>query len=400
MRSAMSADEAVARPLTIRPREQARLCLAARPRAGGLAGACSVVPFGGERGAPAAGFAVASSPPVAMTSMSRPGRRTTSDRRSAWPTCRPSRRPSRGRRPIDGPRAADPPRPVTFRDLWDHPDDWRGRRVTVRGTVARVFRQGAVGSFPPLVEAWLSTPEGDLFCVVFPRPRAGTGDRAARAGADGRLHRHVPEDDSLCRGRPAAAGPTRRGRSAAGPRRRGARRGIGRGGLAVDRGQPGPGFTADRCRWPTRGRRPAGPWVSSWGWGPRRCWPGSISEGRPRGDRLRGKSGAAGRPRGGPAPMPRRNSSPRSRTDDTSPSRPEAETDPRDDGDPLGAAASPPGRDAADRSPLAGEVGARPRDPDPGGVVHGPERGAPAGFRGPRGAAGRDRAGRQPGGRG
>ena len=88
-----------------------------------------------------------------------------------------------GKATIDGPRAADPPRPVTFRDLWDHPDDWRGRRVTVRGTVARVFRQGAVGSFPPLVEGWLSTPEGDLFCVVFPRP--GPGHRRPRRSSRG-----------------------------------------------------------------------------------------------------------------------------------------------------------------------------------------------------------------------
>jgi hypothetical protein len=61
---------------------------------------------------------------------------------------------------------------VTFRDLWNHPETWRGRRVRVRGTIARIFRQGAVGSFPPLAEAWLSTPEGDLLCVVFPQ-----GDR-------------------------------------------------------------------------------------------------------------------------------------------------------------------------------------------------------------------------------
>ena len=41
--------------------------------------------------------------------------------------------------------------------------------MQVEGRVVRVFRQGAVGSFPPLVEAWLATPAGDLLCVEFPR---------------------------------------------------------------------------------------------------------------------------------------------------------------------------------------------------------------------------------------
>jgi hypothetical protein len=89
-----------------------------------------------------------------------------------------------GKATIDGPHAADPPRPVSFRDLWDHPDDWRGRRVVVRGTVARVFRQGPVGSFPALVEAWLSTRGGDLSCAVFPRPASGPGDRPLEVGRE------------------------------------------------------------------------------------------------------------------------------------------------------------------------------------------------------------------------
>ena len=74
-----------------------------------------------------------------------------------------------GKATIDGPEAHAPPQSVTFRELWNHPETWRGRRVRVQGTIARVFRQGAVGSFPPLAEAWLSTPEGDLLCVVFPQ---------------------------------------------------------------------------------------------------------------------------------------------------------------------------------------------------------------------------------------
>ncbi len=68
----------------------------------------------------------------------------------------------------DDDHATEPVPAVIFHDLWDHPERWRGRRVQVRGTVARIFRQDAIGGFPPLAEAWLSTPQGDLFCTVFP----------------------------------------------------------------------------------------------------------------------------------------------------------------------------------------------------------------------------------------
>ena len=74
-----------------------------------------------------------------------------------------------GKATADGARASGPPRFVSFRELWDQPETWRGRRVQVEGRVVRVFRQGAVGSFPPLVEAWLATPAGDLLCVEFPQ---------------------------------------------------------------------------------------------------------------------------------------------------------------------------------------------------------------------------------------
>jgi hypothetical protein len=74
-----------------------------------------------------------------------------------------------GKATADDPHASDPSRLVSFRDLWDHPATWRGRRVQVQGRVVRIFRQGALGSFPPLVEVWLSTPAGNLLCVVFPQ---------------------------------------------------------------------------------------------------------------------------------------------------------------------------------------------------------------------------------------
>jgi hypothetical protein len=62
---------------------------------------------------------------------------------------------------------------VTFRDLWDRPDFYRGRPVRVEGRVARLFRQEPLGAFPALTEAWASSPEGDPFCLVFP---TGDGD--------------------------------------------------------------------------------------------------------------------------------------------------------------------------------------------------------------------------------
>jgi hypothetical protein len=85
--------------------------------------------------------------------------------------------------------AAEPVPPVTFRDLWDHPETWRGRRVQVQGKVARIFRQDAVGGFPPLAEAWLSTPEGDLFCTVF--PTAGVADPGQNVTFTGRFLRTI-----------------------------------------------------------------------------------------------------------------------------------------------------------------------------------------------------------------
>jgi hypothetical protein len=70
-----------------------------------------------------------------------------------------------------------PPVPVTFRELWDHPATYQGRRVQVVGRVVRRFRQGSFGTFPPLEEAWAVTPASDPFCLVFPEippdPKSG-----------------------------------------------------------------------------------------------------------------------------------------------------------------------------------------------------------------------------------
>jgi hypothetical protein len=76
--------------------------------------------------------------------------------------------------------AADRPARVVFKDLWDRPDTFRGHRVTIQGRVVRIFRQGPVGSFPPLAEVWVTSPAGDPFCVVFPQPGPPEGDGKTR----------------------------------------------------------------------------------------------------------------------------------------------------------------------------------------------------------------------------
>jgi len=81
-----------------------------------------------------------------------------------------------GKPTADSAKTTDPPRQVHFRDLWDQPDTFRGQRVIVQGRVERIFRQAAVGSFPPLAEVWITSPAGDPFCVVFPPKELTTGD--------------------------------------------------------------------------------------------------------------------------------------------------------------------------------------------------------------------------------
>ena len=68
-------------------------------------------------------------------------------------------------------RAQEPPAVVGFRELWEHPATYQGRRVQVQGRLVRRFRQGSFGTFPPLEEAWVFSPSGDPFCLVFPATR-------------------------------------------------------------------------------------------------------------------------------------------------------------------------------------------------------------------------------------
>lgn len=81
-----------------------------------------------------------------------------------------------GKATADDARTSDPPTQVKFKDLWNRPDVFRGRRITIQGRVSRIFRQGPVGSFPPLAEVWITTPAGDPFCVVYPQPGSTDDD--------------------------------------------------------------------------------------------------------------------------------------------------------------------------------------------------------------------------------
>ncbi len=80
-----------------------------------------------------------------------------------------------GKATADDAQPSDAPARVGFRDLWERPDAYRGRRVTVHGRVARIFRQGPVGSFPPLLQFWIFSTAGDPYCLVFPRPSDESG---------------------------------------------------------------------------------------------------------------------------------------------------------------------------------------------------------------------------------
>ena len=79
-----------------------------------------------------------------------------------------------------------PPRPSSFRDLWDLPEEHRGRRVAVGGRVERVFHQGAIGQFPSLAEVWVVDAASDPLCLAFPEspdnPAPKPGDSVAFDG--------------------------------------------------------------------------------------------------------------------------------------------------------------------------------------------------------------------------
>ena len=126
-------------------------------------------------------------------------------------------------------KPGDPsPQPSTFRDLWDHPDASRGRRVEVGGRVERVFHQGPIGEFPALAEVWVVDAATDPLCLVFPEspdtPAPKPGDAVRFIGTFLRRVRYRGGD--LDRLAPLIVGPgPPRGRAAG---RRPGRRAVSR----------------------------------------------------------------------------------------------------------------------------------------------------------------------------
>lgn len=93
-----------------------------------------------------------------------------------------------GKPTADLARPSDPPVEAKFKDLWNRTDDFRGRRVSIQGNVVRIFRQGRIGSFPPLAEVWITSPAGDPFCAVFPQPAPDAPDDPATATSRDESH--------------------------------------------------------------------------------------------------------------------------------------------------------------------------------------------------------------------
>lgn len=65
-------------------------------------------------------------------------------------------------------RVTEPSYPVSFAELWSHPESFRGRVVRVEGRITRQFRQPKGGDFPALIEAWLLDASGNPLCLLFP----------------------------------------------------------------------------------------------------------------------------------------------------------------------------------------------------------------------------------------
>jgi hypothetical protein len=102
----------------------------------------------------------------------------------------------------------DVPAPaVRFRDLWDRPQDYAGRAVTVEGRVARLFRQPKVGKFPPLVEAWVVSEAGDPFCLVFPQAQGQSEIGASVRFSGTFLKRIAYQGGDVARLAPLIVGP-------------------------------------------------------------------------------------------------------------------------------------------------------------------------------------------------
>jgi hypothetical protein len=97
-------------------------------------------------------------------------------------------------------RASDPAVWAVFKDLWNRPKSFRGRRVIVEGRVQRIFRQGPVGDFPALAEIWIASPVGDPFCLVVPQETVTASGFLNKNSVSGRTGaKQLPEPGLMVR---------------------------------------------------------------------------------------------------------------------------------------------------------------------------------------------------------
>ena len=92
-----------------------------------------------------------------------------------------------GKPSADDARVSDPAMRVVFKDLWNRPESFRGRRVIVEGRIQRIFRQGPVGDFPALAEIWIASPAGDPFCLVVPQETVAASGSLNKSSTGARI---------------------------------------------------------------------------------------------------------------------------------------------------------------------------------------------------------------------
>jgi hypothetical protein len=99
-----------------------------------------------------------------------------------------------GRATNDAASPLEPAKNASFRELWDQPATFQGHRVRVEGRVERIFRQGPVGSFPPIAEAWIYNPNGEPICIEFP---VDGGDSQEPGVVAGRTASKIPDKGTI-----------------------------------------------------------------------------------------------------------------------------------------------------------------------------------------------------------
>lgn len=101
--------------------------------------------------------------------------------------------------------------PVRFRDLWDRPKAYEGRRVQVEGRLMRQFSGPSAGELPERVESWIATESGDLICLVSlaSSQRENPGPHSTPLQFDGTFLGLIDyESGDVTRRAPLVVGPT------------------------------------------------------------------------------------------------------------------------------------------------------------------------------------------------